>query len=229
MIELLITMVISGIIMAAVYAAYTVQRKTYEAQDQITEMQQNIRAALWYMVPDIRMAGYDPTEKAKAKIRLDDTTYYTKKNRISFSLDLNEDGDTKNVPLGNDPNENVAYGFSDTDDPNFDGVIAGSSAAELGRNVNNSGFQPFADNISAIEFQYVLVDGTKVLAPNNFQATRIRAVEISILARAKYPDRNFTNQMTYTTASGATWGPYNDNFRRLLLTATVQCRNLGLH
>lgn len=228
MVELLITLVISGIIMMAVYAAYTVQRNTYEAQDQITEMQQNIRAALWYMVPDIRMAGYDPTEQAKAKIRIGDATYYTNKNRISFSLDLNEDGDTNNAPAGNDPNENVAYGFSDTNDPNFDGVIAGSGASELGRNVNGSGFQPFADNISAIEFQYVLEDGTKVLAPSNFQASKIRAVEISILARAKYPDSRFTNQMTYTTASGAPWGPYNDNFRRLLLTATVQCRNLGL-
>ncbi len=31
-----------------------------------------------------------------------------------------------------------------------------------------------------------------------------------------------------TLPSGANWGPYNDDFRRRLLSTTVKCRNIGL-
>ncbi|MGD9662582.1 MAG: hypothetical protein AB7U63_15045 [Porticoccaceae bacterium] len=51
-------------------------------------------------------------------------------------------------------------------------------------------------------------------------------MQISLLARADRPDTQFTNTETYTTASGAVWGPYNDNFRRRFQIITVQCRNM---
>ena len=60
MVELLITMLISGVIMAAIYSAYTAQQRTYLAQQQVAGMQQNIRAGLDIMVRELRMAGYDP-------------------------------------------------------------------------------------------------------------------------------------------------------------------------
>lgn len=226
LVELMITLVISAIVIAAVYSAYKVQRDTYEAQDQITEMQQNIRAVLWTMIPEARMAGYDPLEKDKAKIMVKPSSatdpYYTKINRMSFSQDLNGDGDV------NDPNEKIAYGFSDTDDPDFDGVIAVSDVAPLGRNVGG-GFQPIAENISAIEFRYVLEDGTRKTTITSYEAEhQLNAVEITILARARQEDRRFTNSQTYQRPSGLTWGPYNDHYRRLLLTTTVQIRNLGI-
>ena len=58
LIELLIAMAITGIVAGAIFTAFQSQQKSYLIQDQITEMQQNLRAAMDIMVRDIRMAGY---------------------------------------------------------------------------------------------------------------------------------------------------------------------------
>ena len=60
LIELLIAMTISTIVAAGVVTAYRDQQNTQLAQKQSGEMQQNLRAALYIMTRDIRMAGYDP-------------------------------------------------------------------------------------------------------------------------------------------------------------------------
>jgi prepilin-type N-terminal cleavage/methylation domain-containing protein len=56
-IELMIVLVISGVVTAAVYAIFITQQKTYAIQSGVTDMQQNARAALMLMVRDLRMAG----------------------------------------------------------------------------------------------------------------------------------------------------------------------------
>ena len=58
LIELLIALVLSSILTAALYRAFISQQKTYTVQDQVAEMQQNIRVALGQMTKEIRMAGY---------------------------------------------------------------------------------------------------------------------------------------------------------------------------
>ncbi len=83
-----------------------------------------------------------------------------------------------------------------------------------------------ADDIAALEFNYLLDDDTRTMAPTDL--TRIRGVQISLLATTSVADSNFTGNTTYTTGSGATWGPFNDGLRRQLLIQTVICRNLGL-
>ena len=57
-----IAMVISGIVMATIYSAYTSQTRAYQIQDEVSVVQQNLRAAAYYMEREIRMAGYDPFE-----------------------------------------------------------------------------------------------------------------------------------------------------------------------
>jgi prepilin-type N-terminal cleavage/methylation domain-containing protein len=56
-IELMIVLVISAVVTAAVYAIFITQQKTYAIQSGVTDMQQNARAALMLMVRDLRMAG----------------------------------------------------------------------------------------------------------------------------------------------------------------------------
>jgi prepilin-type N-terminal cleavage/methylation domain-containing protein len=56
-IELMIVLVISAVVTAAVYAIFITQQKTYAIQTGVTDMQQNARAALMLMVRDLRMAG----------------------------------------------------------------------------------------------------------------------------------------------------------------------------
>jgi type IV pilus assembly protein PilW len=58
LIELLIALVLSSILTAALYRAFISQQNTYTVQDQVAEMQQNVRSAIGQMTKEIRMAGY---------------------------------------------------------------------------------------------------------------------------------------------------------------------------
>jgi prepilin-type N-terminal cleavage/methylation domain-containing protein len=58
LIELLIAVSICGLLSAGVYRTFVGQQHTYEVQDQIVDLQQNVRMAINQMVRDIRMAGF---------------------------------------------------------------------------------------------------------------------------------------------------------------------------
>ncbi len=58
LIELSIAMAISAILIAAIYRTFILQHKTYTAQEQVVDMQQNARVAINRMMREIRMAGF---------------------------------------------------------------------------------------------------------------------------------------------------------------------------
>jgi len=58
LIELMIVLLISALLTAAIYAAFISQQKSYAIQTGVTDMQQNARAALTLMERDLRMAGF---------------------------------------------------------------------------------------------------------------------------------------------------------------------------
>jgi len=58
LIELLIALVLSSILIAALYRIFISQHKIYGIQDQVVDMQQNVRIAMGQMTREIRMAGY---------------------------------------------------------------------------------------------------------------------------------------------------------------------------
>ncbi len=61
--ELMVSLVISGVLMTAVYAVFNSQQKSYAVQDQLAASHQNLRAAMNLMVKEIRMAGFDPHQR----------------------------------------------------------------------------------------------------------------------------------------------------------------------
>lgn len=229
LVELMVTLSMTGIIVAAVYSTYTLQQKTYIAQDQVVEMQQNNRVAIFHMVRELRMAGYSPQDN-------DDVTITAATlSGISFKQDLNEDGDAA------DADESITYGFTATEDNDNNGVVNSSMGVTSLRRNSGGGLQEIAENIQAIEFLYNLDNGIRTTSPSNAQLDDIRSITISILARADKRDAKFINNTVYTQASaiaplaGIPWdlgaGPgiaTSDNFRRRLLITTVQCRNMGI-
>jgi prepilin-type N-terminal cleavage/methylation domain-containing protein len=58
LIELLVGLVISGIIIAGIYRMFIGQTRAYTVQEQVVEVQQNIRGAMELILRDVRMAGY---------------------------------------------------------------------------------------------------------------------------------------------------------------------------
>lgn len=204
LIEILIAMAITGIVSAAIFTAFQSQQKSYVAQEDVVVMQQNLRAGMDMMVREIRMAGYDPTRDADAGI------VSAIANSIAFTIDETGDGDI------DDSNEYITYSLYTSD-----------NIQKLGRkSTATSNNQPVSENIVALEFFYKLVDESQTLTPPD--PTLIRSIRITMLARGDRADQKFVNTHTYTTPGGQNWGPYNDNFRRRLLTTTVKCRNLGL-
>jgi prepilin-type N-terminal cleavage/methylation domain-containing protein len=66
LLELLVALVIFGIVAGGSYRLFVAQSKAYTVQDQVVEIQQNIRTAMEILLRDLRMAGFDsdgPTSK----------------------------------------------------------------------------------------------------------------------------------------------------------------------
>lgn len=217
LVELLVSMVISGVVLGALYSAYVVQQKHSIAQEQVTEMQQSLRGAMNFMVAELRLAGLDPIEEADAGF------VEIQQDALTFTIDFDEDGKTDGA------GENISY----------DLYTSGSGVLTLGRLATSAtssltetpigsghyeiaGHQPLAENIERVEFNYL--DASNTVTTNE---ESVSSIQISLLARASRPDPTFTNSMTYTTASGASW-VVNDNYRRRLLITTVKIRNMGL-
>ena len=203
-VELLVAMAISGVVMAAIYSAYYSQQKSYSTQDQIVAMQQNLRAAMFHMEREIRMAGYDPTGEAGAGI------VSASANSINVTMDITDNPGT--APDGDgdtlDTNEDVTYS-----------LYTANSIQKLGRNS-----QPVAENIDALDFVYLDENGNVTANLSN-----IKSVQISLVARTNRGDQGYTNTTVYSNQQGTViYTALGDNVRRRLLTVEVRCRNLGL-
>ncbi len=216
MVELLVAMVVSLLAIGAIYSTFLNQFKSYQIQEEVAAMQQNIRAAMFHLQREIRMAGCDPTGNAGAAIMIANVA------ELQFTIDENGDGNFTGSSPANDPNEQIRYAL--TNDVNEDGIADGSPC-NLGREAWGGGLQTVAENIDALNFVYLDANGntTTTLAD-------IRSVEITIVARTGRSLRVSPNNMVYKNQRDQQiLGAQNDNFSRRRLTAFINCRNLGLN
>jgi type IV pilus assembly protein PilW len=116
LLELLIAITVSMIIMAGVYSVFLSQQKSTTAQINVSDIQQNLRAAMDFLARDIRMAGYPGTDRGNtAGFGFDDVRFRDLSGSqdpagngfLQFSWDMDEDG-TK------DGGETVGYSLSDS-------------------------------------------------------------------------------------------------------------------
>jgi type IV pilus assembly protein PilW len=212
LIEVLVAMACSSIVMAALYQMFHSQQRAYLKQDDITEMQQNLRAGIYLITKDIRSAGFDPTKSANAGFVTDfpddilatDINYATDTDIIAFTIDDN--GDSM-IQANN--NEQIAYRLSNNNLERY--------------NWTQMAWEPIANNIDALNFVYLDSNGAITGNPNN-----IRSIEVSLLVRTGDKDHHYTNTQDYTNKQGTNICPScaNDNFRRRLLATTIHIRNL---
>jgi type IV pilus assembly protein PilW len=71
LIELLVALVICGLVVAGIYRVFVAQTKAYTIQDQVVEVQQNVRSAMEVFLRDLRMAGYDDDNASSSIIITD--------------------------------------------------------------------------------------------------------------------------------------------------------------
>jgi type IV pilus assembly protein PilW len=202
LIELMITMVISSIIMAGIYAIYNAQTTARRNQKAVVDMMQNLRAGIYFMEREIRVAGFDPMQTANAGITIAGAS------DIQFTLDNDEDG---NINTSAGANERIRY------------TLVGNT---LQRQNGNGAFDTLANNIDALQFYYFNGAGAQTA---NLSA--ITTVQIAMVARGQSGETGYTNTRGYsvTLINGTTaqvLAPVGDNIRREMLTTAVRCRNL---
>jgi len=207
-VELLVAMTLTLVVMAGIYGAYHSQQKAAVAQEQVADMQQNLRAAMYYMSRELRMAGCDPSGTADAGI--------TAAGPTSISLTEDIRGDTR----GSDPDGDVS-------DPN-EAITYNLSGGDLQRNGNT-----IAESIDALNFVYLDEDDKPLDDDGNGNVVAsikdIRSVQITAVARTGRTDRGYTDTQSYANLQGDTiLASQNDGFRRKCLKTEVSCRNLGL-
>ena len=177
LIELLIALAVTSILLVGIFNIFLSQHKAYISQDQIVEMQENVRAVIDIMSRDIRMAGYDPTEAGGIGI----TNIEEAIPSISFTADVNENG----VIGASESNEDITYRY---DANNF--VIRRKSTA-------NDNLLPLVSNIQNLNFRYFDANGN--LLPSPVNQAQVRIVEISITARTSNPDPYYSQNSGYRT------------------------------
>lgn len=74
LIELMIALVISATIVAAVYRIFLTQQNTYTVQDDVVDMQQNVRVGVNEMMREIRMAGFGNIQ-SRLPVTINGTAY----------------------------------------------------------------------------------------------------------------------------------------------------------
>jgi len=202
-VELMVAMVVSLLVMGAIYSTFLSQSKSYLVQEEVVAMQQNLRAAMFYMQREIRMAGCDPFDIGGIGITAANS------NSISFTEDVT--GNTTGSPPDGDvldANESITYSLN---------------GGNLTRNTGGGNWV-VAQNIDALDFVCLDADGNTTATLSD-----IRSVEITIVARTGRGLQPSINNNTYLNQQGTQiLGPQNDNFSRRRLTTFIKCRNLGL-
>jgi type IV pilus assembly protein PilW len=172
----LVALALTGIVSAAIYKAFSSQQKVYIVQDEVVEMQQNLRAAMDILVREIRMAGYDPTSSGQfLLVNLPSTgspNYgrQTGAHGIAFFTDIGQQ-DGANTGKGNGSVDNfdaeqVAFRVNVKQDG---GALDGSAGEPFDYTLRRYScgavhWQPLVENIEAIGFSYgVDADGDGML------------------------------------------------------------------
>jgi len=165
LVELLVALAAGATVLAGLYGMFVQQQRVYSLQEQLIEMQQNVRLGMDVMVSDIRMGGFDPTGRAGAKIAV------AQADMFRFTMDTDD----------NDPTtlDDIAYGLDTVDH-------------ELTRAINGSGRQPVVNNIISLKFCYFL-DGNPDCVPNPpaTELDLIRSVQVDLTARTSIPDPRY--------------------------------------
>ena len=247
LIEMMVGLAVTSVLMVGIYSTYNIQQKSYKTQTMIVSVQQNLRGSLIVMEDEIRMAGYDKSVPNTGLFGITDITIDGNGNgTLTFTGDFGT-GNDNNGSL--DGNETFQYTIADLPVGSPDGILdlardAGGGRQLLAEGIQAMGFAFAYDNDADQQLDTdaggnVLwgfdSNGDNILdanvagggLPTLVNMNRIRAVRMWLLARTKGNVPNHTDTDTYVVAN-RTLGPYNDRFRRILLTSTIKCRNMGL-
>ena len=241
LVELMIVVLLTAIAVIAIYRGYTAFSHSADAQEQIIEMQQNLRIGMYWLEKDLRRAEMNEEEDDTAGFTLADI------DTVEFTMDMG--GTNFNAyddiqpctgnPKGDgdvlDSCENITYARLD---PDGDGIF-GLYRNDQNENPGAAGDQ-IISNLEALRFVYLDENGDPIMpvAPATElsleQRETVRSIEISIVVRTTNEDFRYTNNESYenTIPVGGSLvevlARQGDHFRRRILSKLIKVRNAGL-
>ena len=205
LVELLVTMVIASIVMAAIFSVYAALTRSYTTQNAAADVQQAVRATIDFIAEDIMMAGLTNPEKDYGGT--DVAISEAGSSKISFNLDRDMDGDTDGkTPDDTDISENITYELIGNQlwinddlgsEPLIDNVINNRA------DINIPLFRYYRENDADTPTNNDLINGLDLIEDHGEtdpigDTSQIRTVEISIVVEES-AGREGMVQRTYTT------------------------------
>ena len=153
LVELLIAMVIGSIVMAAGYASFITQQKSYRTTESVSEIQQNLRFAMLAIEKDLRMAGFNPKKEIG----------------FGFISPLNANSFTITKDYGSSDPANDENGTLETGE-----TISYDLTSDTLRRNAGSGPKVFADKITNFELTYFDRNGLETTAASNVRSVLVK-------------------------------------------------------
>jgi prepilin-type N-terminal cleavage/methylation domain-containing protein len=170
LVELMMVLLISSLLLGALYRTFIGQQKAYAVQEQILDTQQNARAAIDRMIEEIRMAGYGRGILASLGNINRFTWLVSPVNNANY---VGHNDDQIAIIIAD---KAITYRLQ----PDSRGPI-------LVRDENTgAGGQLMAESVENLQFKYTLSDGTVTDSPANPET--IRMVQVTLTARTKTTD-----------------------------------------
>ena len=177
LIELMISIAIGLVVLASVATTFTSQTRAYSAQEQINQMEQNLRGALDIMTREIKMAGYRPNGGTVTGV-----VSYTSTS-LTIQADIDGNGTLLASGSGSDTaNEQIVYVYD-------------SVNKKITRQVGSGTAATLAENISAFTFTYYQSSGATLAT----SASNIRRIKIAMTGKTVKPDPSYASNGGYRT------------------------------
>lgn len=190
LIELMVSIAIGLVVLASVATTFISQTRAYSAQEQINQMEQNLRGALDIMSREIKMAGYKPNGGSVSGVVSYSST------ALTIQADLDGDGAVLASGTGSSTAyEQIVYSYD-------------SVNKKITRQVGDGTVTTLAENISAFSFTYYQSQSSGGAAATS--ASNIRQIKVAMTGKTAKPDPGYQSNGGYRTVDlSATITPIN--------------------
>lgn len=195
LVELMIVLILSLVLMAAAYMSYQVQSTSSQTQTQISQMQQDLRVAMYNISKDIRNVGSKQdmgtvmTEGPGIISQIVATSNSSGLHRLTLYTDITGYPDGSPDGYSDDPDEHILYRLNGTDLQRFD-FNDGNKILQI------------AQNVQVFELTYYSFDE----ATNTFNEIaalagneeKVRLIKVKMTVRSSQPDPDTGEYWTRT-------------------------------
>ena len=232
LVELMVTVFLTAIAVISIYRGYTAFSQAADAQQQVMEMQQNLRIGMTWLAADIRRAGMNEDGEDVASFMCDEVP--TNDTSIEFSMDLlggDTAADDDDDGLTNEEDESrIGDGDTEDDGEKIIYYLAASSldptTNDLIREVWTAGAyvtHTLITNVEALDFVYFDDTGAEIgpslptaaecpyvalpgfageLSLKGDELQEVDRVEITLVVRATNEDLRYNDNVIYSNLQG---------------------------